>query len=153
MLMSWNTASVGAKAGSTSMTWTEAQIAELERLWAAGQSTSQIGTALGVSKNAVIGKAHRLNLPVRASPIRRESKPKQAKRKLVPKKQPRLRRRLLFQPGPQRHGSPSCLWPIGDPGKVDFHFCGNQTVPGRPYCAEHCARAYLPDRRNQPKAA
>lgn len=163
MLTFWITASVGAskfegpafkpKAGSTSMPWTEAQIAELERLWTAGQSASQIGMALGVSKNAVIGKAHRLNLPVRASPIRRESKPKQAKRKLVPKKQPRLRRRLLFEPGPQRHGSPSCLWPIGDPANIDFHFCGNQTVAGRPYCAEHCARAYLPDKRNQSKAA
>ena len=48
------------------MAWTEAQIADLRRLWAAGHSTSQIGTILGVSKNAVIGKAHRLNLPAQA---------------------------------------------------------------------------------------
>ncbi len=51
------------------MAWTEAQIADLKRLWTAGHSTSQIGTILGVSKNAVIGKAHRLKLPARPSPF------------------------------------------------------------------------------------
>ncbi len=50
------------------MAWTDAQIADLKRLWTAGQSASQIGNALGVSKNAVIGKAHRLKLPARPSP-------------------------------------------------------------------------------------
>jgi GcrA cell cycle regulator len=137
----------------TTMAWTETQIADLKRLWTAGRSTSQIGTALGVSKNAVIGKAHRLNLPARTSPIRRSSEPKHPKRALMPRHKPHHHRRLFIQPGPQRHGSPSCLWPMGDPGNADFHFCGDQTVPGRPYCAEHCARAYLPRNRDQSEAA
>jgi len=135
------------------MAWTEAQIADLKRLWIAGQSTSQIGTVLGVSKNAVIGKAHRLKLPARASPIRRSSEPKEPKRAPLPKQVRKIQHRLIFQPGPLRNGAQSCLWPIGDPGEVDFHFCGGTTVPGRPYCPEHCARAYLPRRRDESQAA
>ncbi len=42
-----------------------------------------------------------------------------------------------------RNGAPACLWPIGDPGEADFHFCGAETVPSKPYCPEHCARAYV----------
>ena len=52
------------------MSWTQERIEELTRLWEAGQSASQIGRVLGMSKNAVIGKAHRLKLPARPSPIR-----------------------------------------------------------------------------------
>lgn len=164
MLKAWIIASTGVvrdssfphfepKMEGANMAWTEAQIVDLKRLWAAGQSTSQIGTALGVSKNAVIGKAHRLKLPARASPIRRGSEPNPARRKRVPKQFPNLQRRVFIQHGPQRNGSPSCLWPIGDPGNADFHFCGSKTVPGRPYCAEHCARAYVPRTRDRSEAA
>lgn len=128
------------------MAWTEAQIADLKRLWTAGQSASQIGNALGVSKNAVIGKAHRLKLPARPSPIRRGAGPKKPKPAPLPKQVRRIQPRPAFKPTRPRHGAPSCLWPIGDPGDADFHFCGGQTVAGRPYCAEHCARAYLPRR-------
>jgi len=53
------------------MEWTEAVIAELRRLWAEGLSTAEIGRRLGVSKNAIVGKAHRLALSPRPSPIRR----------------------------------------------------------------------------------
>ena len=53
------------------MEWTEETIARLKSLWAEGHSTAEIGRRMGVSKNAVVGKAHRLNLPARPSPIRR----------------------------------------------------------------------------------
>jgi GcrA cell cycle regulator len=135
------------------MAWTEAQIADLKRLWTAGHSTSRIGTVLGVSKNAVIGKAHRIKLPPRPSPIRYSSAPKKPKRALFPKRVPKIQIRLVFKPTRPRNGAPSCLWPTGDPGDVDFHFCGGKTVPGRPYCPEHCARAYLPRRADKSKAA
>ena len=36
----------------------------------------------------------------------------------------------------------SCRWPIGDPKDEDFHFCGADTVTGKPYCSEHCKIAY-----------
>jgi GcrA cell cycle regulator len=54
------------------MEWTEELIARLRALWDEGHSTAEIGRGLGISKNAVVGKAHRLNLPARPSPIRRE---------------------------------------------------------------------------------
>ncbi len=135
------------------MAWTEAQIADLKRLWTAGHSTSQIGTVLGVSKNAVIGKAHRIKLPPRPSPIRHSSEPKKPKPAPFPKRVPKIQRRLIFKPTRPRNGAPSCLWPIGDPGDADFHFCGGETVTGRPYCPEHCARAYLPRTRDKSQAA
>jgi GcrA cell cycle regulator len=55
------------------MEWTEELIARLRALWDEGHSTAEIGRMLGVSKNAVVGKAHRLNLPARPSPIRRDA--------------------------------------------------------------------------------
>lgn len=54
------------------MEWTEEAIGRLRLLWAEGHSTAEIGRRLGVSKNAVVGKAHRLDLPARPSPIRRD---------------------------------------------------------------------------------
>ena len=53
------------------MTWTEERVDNLKRLWGAGHSASEIGQAIGVTKNAVIGKAHRLKLSGRPSPIQR----------------------------------------------------------------------------------
>ena len=44
---------------------------------------------------------------------------------------------------PGRNGAGGCLWPIGDPGDSDFHFCGEVEQAGKPYCPEHCARAYI----------
>jgi GcrA cell cycle regulator len=54
------------------MEWTAETIARLRALWDEGHSTAEIGRRLGVSKNAVVGKAHRLDLPARPSPIRRD---------------------------------------------------------------------------------
>ncbi|MCQ4161483.1 GcrA family cell cycle regulator, partial [Roseomonas sp. GC11] len=55
------------------MEWTAEAIEALRALWAEGHSTAEIGRRMGISKNAVVGKAHRLNLPARPSPIRREA--------------------------------------------------------------------------------
>src|SRR3546814_18899790 len=57
------------------MTWTNDRVAELMRLWEAGRSASEIGRLLGVSKNSVVGKAHRMKLRARPSPIKRGSTP------------------------------------------------------------------------------
>ena len=105
------------------MTWTADRIAELERLWATGATTAEIGRRLEISKNAVVGKAHRLGLPGRPSPIRREALPP--------------------PPAVVDLRGPPCQWPFGDPGGEDFHFCGAPVVADRPYCREHCARAYV----------
>ena len=100
------------------MSWTSKLVADLVRLWKEGASTAEIGRRLGLSKNAVVGKAHRLGLPQRPSPIKRRSATV------------------------TRLAGPACQWPIGDPRKSDFRFCGEPSAPGKPYCEHHCAVAY-----------
>ena len=146
------------------MSWTPERIGELEKLWAEGLSTAEIGRRLGVSKNAVVGKAHRLRLPGRQSPIdpnrrrangaRRPSRPRAAPAKkaatpiaaAVPKPQPAPRVEAPPPPRPKKrakpHNGPSCQWPYGDPRLPGFHFCGEPAEQGKPYCSEHCALAY-----------
>ncbi|GAB6855470.1 GcrA family cell cycle regulator [Asaia astilbis] len=222
------------------MEWTDDIISRLQTLWQEGLSTAEIGRQLSITKNAVVGKAHRLGLPPRPSPIRATAKPRKepvaevsvssgaeapvttasvsqapvkpaepkasvasestvaspAKPSVVetvaasvPKSEtvqkpsasaslssseegaplaskpspirksaeaktmsPDLMLRPLLRPltadtSPRR--GPSCCWPNGDPGTPGFHFCGAKPVAGKPYCAEHCAIAYvkLRDRR------
>lgn len=148
------------------MTWTDERIAELMKLWQQGLSAAEIGRELGVSKNAVVGKAHRLKLPSRPSPIKRQPggprrrstpRPKAARRKAAkPKSGPRLRSRPApVAPRPVMRLDPKgskCLWPIGDPGDPDFHFCGEISVEGKPYCPDHCARAYITRTRDSQAA-
>ncbi len=118
---------VGKLDDKNAMAWTDEMVAELARLWEQGLSTGDIGRQLGVSKNAVVGKAHRLGLTGRPSPIKRTS-PK-------PKKEKQL---SLVDLGPN-----CCRWPIGDPRDPGFHFCGKKALPGKPYCPEHAAVAYV----------
>lgn len=140
------------------MTWTEERVAELARLWESGYSASAIGRILGVSKNAVVGKAHRLRLATRPSPIRHE------RRTPVRRRIPMLARPAELRPAPlpapeprwivRRDGKgPNCLWPLGDPKDEDFHFCGAPAVEGKPYCPVHCARAYISRARAEDEAA
>jgi len=138
------------------MEWTDETIAKLRALWTEGLSTAEIGRRLNISKNAVVGKAHRLNLPPRPSPIRRhegDAAPRQA----APKRtqgptlpplaasmgapMPALRAIMPAQKFTQR--ATPCCWPIGEPGKPSFHFCNAGAVAGKPYCEEHAAIAYV----------
>ncbi|MEO3431012.1 GcrA family cell cycle regulator [Pelagibius sp. CAU 1746] len=153
------------------MTWTEERVAELMRLWEAGRSASEIGRLLGVSKNSVVGKAHRMKLKARPSPIKRGATPpvRRSVAAAMPKPAaqvsvaPRQVQERPVAPAPARRPArpvarsggkgPSCLWPIGDPGDQDFHFCGEPAVPGKPYCDEHCARAYIVRNRSDSEAA
>ena len=123
------------------MAWTEEQIEELKRLWNEGLSTAEIGRSLNVSKNAVVGKSHRLGLKPRPSPIAgKKNDGVAAKKKPVAavKQKPPERIVDVIDLGPNM-----CRWPFGDPGDSDFHFCGKQSVVGKPYCADHCAIAYV----------
>ena len=134
------------------MGWTDEQVEELKRLWDKGLTTGEIGKALGVSKNAVVGKAHRLGLNSRPSPIRRTEeesgnaapapveKKKTVKTAAAPKDRKKETQKLFTV---NDLTSTSCRWPIGDPKDEDFHFCGKETLPDKPYCAEHAAIAYV----------
>ena len=126
----------------TGNVWTDERLEELKKLWAQGLSISQIGEALGVSRNAIAGKAHRMGLPKRPSPI---SKPKAEKPKVQPVVEEqdlplRLELRQLVW------SRSKCCWPTGDPKKNGFVFCGDTVVPGKPYCLPHCKEAYTTSR-------
>ena len=114
------------------MVWTDDKIKNLKKLWLKGATTAEIAKKLGLSKNSIIGKVHRLNLENRPSPIKKAATTK--KTKVVQKKPARI--------GIMELKLNTCRWPIGDPTDEDFHFCGATTVVGKPYCAEHCALAY-----------
>ena len=126
----------------TANVWTDERLEKLKELWKQGLSISQIGEALGVSRNAIAGKAHRMGLPKRPSPI---SRAKTEKPKVVmPEVTENLPLRLELR---QLEWSRSkCCWPTGDPKKNGFVFCGDAIVPGKPYCLTHCQEAYTTSR-------
>lgn len=139
------------------MAWNDEMMEKLRMLWEKGLPASEIAKELGpdVSRNAVIGKAHRLGLEARPSPVKAAAdgaaaaaapgaeKPK-AK---APAKVAKPQRTSLLELSDK-----VCKWPIGHPGEADFHFCGKASNPGYPYCAEHCAVAYQAQmpRRDRP---
>lgn len=118
------------------MAWTAEKIKQLKKLWLKGKSTVEIGKELGISKNAVVGKVHRLELAARPSPIKREVKKSVPKQRVIKKD---LKPQNITLMDLKLN---SCRWPIGDPKDDDFHFCGADSVTGKPYCAEHCKLAY-----------
>ena len=61
--------------------WNEERLGQLTKLWGQGLSITQIGLKLGVTRNAVVGKVHRMGLPKRQSPIVRSDKPFEPKRR------------------------------------------------------------------------
>lgn len=119
------------------MAWTAEKIKQLKKLWLKGKSTVEIGKELGISKNAVVGKVHRLELAARPSPIKRETKKSTTPKQRIIKKDLKPQNITLMDLKLN-----SCRWPIGDPKDDDFHFCGADSVTGKPYCAEHCKLAY-----------
>jgi GcrA cell cycle regulator len=153
------------------MAWNDERVELLKKLWAEGLSASQIAARIGgVTRNAVIGKVHRLGLSGRATSIRikshrprqrqqtakRLAKPRypQAGNPLVralytPEAEPFVPMEELVIPLKERRTIQtltecSCRWPIGDPQTPDFHFCNRDKMAGLPYCEFHARRAYQP---------
>jgi GcrA cell cycle regulator len=129
--------------------WNDQRLKKLEKLWEKGMSISQIGKELGVSRNAVAGKVHRMGLSKRASPIVGKSATKKetgAKLKVEVVAPEDLPLKLALR---EINWSRSrCSWPSGDPKTTAFSFCGNEVVPGKPYCNDHCFEAYTTSREN-----
>jgi GcrA cell cycle regulator len=153
------------------MDWTPESIDQLRAFWAEGHSTAEIGRRMGISKNAVVGKAHRLNLDARPSPIRRDAeaagRPAVAQPRRLPASPASAREvapvRRLEQPGNHPAGGVvrafprasmrSCCWPLGEPGTPEFRFCVAEAIGGKPYCQEHAAVAYVKARDRREDAA
>ena len=134
--------------------WTPDRIKILIAHWEEGLPTSEIGRRLGVTKNAVVGKVHRLGLKKRQSPIRQSSstsaQPKKAKPTAARPMADHVARPTAKTPVPtgevvslEELTSSMCCWPEGEPGTEDFYFCGQPSISEKPYCEAHCARAYV----------
>ncbi len=143
------------------MGWTDERVTTLKKLWLEGLSASQIAKQLGgVTRNAVIGKVHRLGLSGRAAPsqpARPVFKPQRAARPAAPAPLPVRRTIVPVQTAPEpvlrrveepgsatvlTLGAHMCKWPIGDPSSDGFSFCGRRTGEDGPYCNEHARVAY-----------
>jgi GcrA cell cycle regulator len=165
------------------MEWNDDTIILLKALWEEGLSTAEIGRRMGISKNAVVGKAHRLDLPARPSPIRRgegaPAAPRAPRRVSGPtlpplatsvavavKPAPQPRPPVQPAPRPQSVLRPvaatrpaaagritACCWPIGEPGTPTFRFCDADALAGKPYCDEHAQIAYVRIRDRREEAA
>ena len=120
--------------------WTEDRLAKLRELWDKKLSITKIGEELGVSRNAVAGKAHRLGLEKRQSPIKPSIKPKTQKNEWDETLRGPMPLRLVLRS--LEWSRNKCLWPYGDPKNLDFKFCGEPVLSGKPYCSKHCEIAY-----------
>ncbi|MFT5775058.1 GcrA family cell cycle regulator [Hyphomonas sp.] len=163
------------------MAWTDERVEVLKKLWAEGHSASQIAKQLGgVTRNAVIGKVHRLGLSGRATPSRPVKRPPRLARPkprvmpdgsvtmptpavTTPIEQARpVERTAMIAPLPPLKladgGAATiltlrdsmCKWPIGDPADPKFAFCGRKSDCG-PYCSEHAKVAFQPARKRDTK--
>jgi len=135
--------------------WTVDRVDQLKSLWTEGLSASQIARTLGegITRNAVIGKVHRLGLAGRATPSRID----RPRLPSVPRIHLRAREPELpvveEEPIQLEDGSyvgvltindRMCRWPIGDPSAEEFHFCGRRPKDSSPYCEAHARKAYQP---------
>jgi GcrA cell cycle regulator len=149
-------------------TWTAERIEQLRHCIASGLTCSQTAAEIGVTRNAVIGKIHRLGLsPARPAGASARSCPPRARHprnspssrllRLIVAQAPGIASDAVAEPVPidsaQRCSlleiaQDRCHWPIGDPHAADFAFCGNEAVSGFSYCAGHARMAYrMPARR------
>ena len=126
--------------------WDEKQLVKLKKLWDEGLPITKIGLELGVSRNAIAGKAHRLGLPKRNSPISKSGEPRKNKSISNFETSKELPLKILLREVEWSRNR--CCWPLGDPKLPGFSFCGTSIMPGRPYCEEHSNLAYTSTRES-----
>ena len=140
------------------MSWTPERENKLKELWKKGHTASQIAGIIGnTTRNAIIGKAHRLNLEARA--VSKRSTPKlQTEDNIVPEIKPqKLGRKARFkallldknfeQENPkslEELTDETCRWPLGHPYEEKFYFCGRKPMEKFPYCKLHVLYAFQP---------
>lgn len=130
------------------MSWTDERVTLLKQLWGEGKTAAEIAKVLGdgITRNAVIGKAHRLKLSSRLSPIQQNTSKKVKTESVIPRivkpqvKLPEFKGKGVKLVELDPYG---CRWPNGDPQeKETFSFCGCESVAGLPYCPDHARMAY-----------
>ena len=140
------------------MSWTEEKVAKLKELWGKGNTASQIAEIIGgISRNAVIGKAHRLNLSAKiktraaASNQNFESSIQEKNFKTKRNRRSKFKSLIIekdFEPENPKQleelDENSCKWPIGHPNEKSFYFCGRSSLKDFSYCKLHLLYAYQP---------
>ena len=140
------------------MSWTDEKISTLKELWGKGNTASQIAEIIGgISRNAVIGKAHRLNLSAkiktRSATSNKSFENSSEGNNIQSKKLRKSRFKSLiiekdFEPENPKQleelDENSCKWPIGHPDERKFYFCGRSSLKDFSYCKLHLLYAYQP---------
>ena len=145
------------------MSWNEEKVNKLKELWGKGNTASQIaGIIGGISRNAVIGKAHRLNLSSKLKTKNASSNPKLGnnsdENNLKERRERKSKFKSLiiekdFEPeNPKKLeelDESSCKWPVGHPEEKSFYFCGRSSLKDFSYCKLHLLYAYQPKGRKE----
>lgn len=129
-------------------TWTDHRTAELQKFFDLGLSCSKIGARIGVTRNAVIGKLHRMGLSRPRDPVEKKAKEPRTYTSRIRawKPKPILQRvHEAVERSPKNKTffdlcEGECKWPLGD--ESPYLFCAHDVLPELPYCAHHAQMAY-----------
>ena len=144
------------------MSWTPEKVDKLRKLWGKGTTASQIASVIGgMTRNAVIGKAHRLNLSTKfiqknnnfKQSAKNQENISQTERKTRRNKFKSLLLEKNFEPENPKSleelDDETCRWPIGHPDELDFYFCGRKSMKDFSYCKLHVLYAFQPKNKKE----